>query len=150
MKTTKIIFFSALIVLTFTHCSTNNSPANLTLPAPFASDTTQNYTNHSLHLTYGNIFGDWMNCSSSYNGVTITANVCKTIRFMTNGTAVIINPYEVSGAVNWTLSKDQIIISRIEDKQDSINLSLGEGIYETYLTKDTQGVNLKLKAKDKD
>ena len=150
MTNIKTIFFLTLTVLILSSCSTNDPQTNLNSPTSFFADTAQNDNSHSLHLTYANIFGDWTNCSTTFGGVTTTANVCRTIRFKSDGTAIITYPSQEREVISWKISNDQIDISWTGDKTDSTNRLFDESIYETHLTKDAQGFNLELKAKNKD
>lgn len=105
---------------------------------------------NSIHLTDGNIIGNWTNCETTSGGLTATANVCRTIEFKKDNSAVITYPSKEKQVINWTISNDQLVINLTGNKSDAVNRTLTDSIYETYLTQDNLGFHLELKAKNKD
>jgi len=150
MKKIKILILLILIVLTFQNCLTNTPEININYSPSIMEDTTKKENKETLKLSNSNIIGDWTNCSSTSNGVTITANVCLEIQFKIDGTAIITYPSKEKEIINWKISNDQIEFSRSNEKSDSTYRMFDENIYETDLTIKSQAYNLELKAKNKD
>ncbi len=128
--------------MTFSNCSTNETQENFNSQTQFFPDTTKKENDNTLHLTTANILGDWTNCSTTSKGVTITANVCRTVLFKSDKTAIIKYPSKDFEVINWKVYNDSLFITWTEDTKHRL---FTDSIYETSLTKDTQGYNLELK-----
>jgi hypothetical protein len=104
----------------------------------------------SINLANINIFGVWTNCTTSSDGVIITANSCKIIEFKSDNSATITYPSQEKQLVNWTMTDDLLVINLTKNKDDKINRTLTDIFYEVHLTEDSMGFNLVIKAKNKD
>lgn len=126
--------------------NTPNTDTSITQTISPSADSLQS----SILLTNGNILGNWTNCATISGGVQSVANVCRTIEFKKNNTAVITYPSKEKQVVNWTISDDQLIINLTGRKSDAVNRILTDSIYKMTLTKDSIGLDLELRSKNKD
>jgi hypothetical protein len=100
-----------------------------------------------LSSDYQNILGTWTNCATSHNGVIITANVCKTIKFKTDNSGSVIYPSQEIRSFNWTFTGGILTVHLKDDKMESYR-TLSESPFQIKLTEDSLSFDLELKSRN--
>lgn len=68
------------------------------------------------------IIGEWANCSSICNGVTINRNVCSKIEFKSNQTLIITLPNAVEN-LKWKIAGNEITFISLDKDEKSVTFS---------------------------
>lgn len=89
------------------------------------------------------LLGVWTNCAISFNGATMTANVCRKIEFQKDMTGKIILPSKEELKFNWNRADSllEVNLSKTEMKNSS---TLSESPFQIQLTEDSLSFELNL------
>ena len=92
------------------------------------------------------LIGVWTNCATSFNGTTMTANVCKTIEFHKNMTGKIILPSKEERKFDWKRT-DNLLEVNLNETEKETHGTLSESPFEIHLTEDNLSFDLDLTSK---
>lgn len=92
------------------------------------------------------LIGVWANCAISFNGVTMRANVCKTIKLNKDMTGIIILPSKEERKFDWKRT-DNILEVNLSEAEKETDSTLSESPFEIHLTEDSLSFDLDLTSK---
>ncbi len=92
------------------------------------------------------LIGVWTNCATNINGTTMTANVCKTIKFHKDMTGIIILPSKEERKFDWKRTDNLLEVNLSEPEKETHN-TLSESPFEIHLTEDSLSYDLDLTSK---
>ncbi|MFI2744162.1 hypothetical protein ACG2LH_15620 [Zhouia sp. PK063] len=92
------------------------------------------------------LIGVWTNCATSFNGMTMTANVCKIIEFRRDMTGKIILPSNEERKFDWKRT-DNLLEVNLSEPEKETHSTLSESPFGIQLTEDSLSFDLNLISK---